>query len=212
MILSGAGPCEADTPLEPASPFHGPAPGGDAPDAVAGFSLAELEVRYQAYRRRQARSLVGMLPREAVRPLYRRALRDSEGPSDGDDPMGLLLASCEELLPLPPFDVWLDDLRARPDAHWRDMEGSAEAPTATAPATIDVRDFARGASRWMARLRGFRDHDTWRGFIAFEEEHRSGPVYRTTLVFRESGPSELRDRFRGFDSGSLEAFLRSALP
>lgn len=191
-------------------------PGAAArPDADAhGTRLAreELAVHYAAYRRREARALIGMLPVEAVRPLYRRALEDSGSASDGDDPLGLLLAYCEELLPLPSFEIWLEDLRRWPEAHWRALEDSAEAPSPAAPATIDVRRFARGSRSWVARLRAFRDSDAWRGFIAFEEEGARGSVHRTSLIFRESSLPELRDRFRGFESASLEAFLRSALP
>lgn len=185
------------------------------PDADAygtRFPREELAAHYAAYRRREARALVGMLPMEAVRPLYRRALEDSGGTPDGDDPMALLLAYCEEILPLPSFEIWLEDLRRWPDAHWRALEDSADAPSPAAPSTVDVRCFARGSRSWVARLRAFRDSDAWRGFIAFEEEGARGSVHRTALIFRESSLSDLRDRFRGFESASLEAFLRSALP
>ena len=37
-------------------------------------------------------------------------------------------------------------------------------------------------------------------------------MHRTALVFRESDPADLRERFLSFESGTLEAFLRSALP
>lgn len=184
------------------------------PDLADELALPhdDLLAHYAAYRRRQARALVGLLPTEAIRPLYRRALRAAEGPPDGDDPLTLLVAYCEELLPLPPLEVWLDDMRRRPDAHWRAMEESADAPSPTAPATIEVRCFARGSGSWLARLRGFRDEGVWRGFIAFQDEDTPRTVHRTALIFRESSLTELRDRFRGFEFASLQAFLRSALP
>jgi hypothetical protein len=37
-------------------------------------------------------------------------------------------------------------------------------------------------------------------------------VHRTTLIFRETDPADLRERFLGFEPVALEAFLRSALP
>jgi hypothetical protein len=63
----------------------------------------------------------------------------------------------------------------------------------------------------MAHLRSFRDGDAWRGYIAFEEQ-ASKNVHRTALIFRESDPADLRDRFLDFEAVALAAFLRSALP
>jgi hypothetical protein len=34
---------------------------------------------------------------------------------------------------------------------------------------------------------------------------------RTADIFREEDPEEIRDRFRAFHSGTLQAFLRSVL-
>lgn len=183
----------------------------DAPSGALAFSREELRSQYLSYRRRQARGLLGLLSQEAVRPLYRRALAKVEKGCD-DDPMEILVTYCEALLPLPPFQVWLDDLQAAPEAHWTDLEASAETPSPSEPATVDLRRFARGARSWTARLRGFRDGDVWRGFIAFEDEAGDRGVHRTALIFCEATVSDLRDRFRGFESASLEAFLRSALP
>jgi hypothetical protein len=194
-----------------------PSPGPTASHATIPGSTAipreELVRQYEGYRVRQARALMSLMPRDAVRPLYRRA-RDASSP-DGviDDPMSLLVDFCEGLLPLPPFEVWLEDLRRNPGAHWQDLDGSADAPTATAPATIVTRRFRPAGRPWRAHLRGFRDGDAWRGFIAFESADRPGQdVHRTALIFREATVEELRDRFRAFESASLEAFLRSALP
>lgn len=175
----------------------------------------ELRRLYEGYRVRQARALMRLMPREAVRPLYRRA-RDGSAQLASqavDDPMSLLVEFCEGLLPLPTFDVWLEDLRLNPGAHWQDLERSADTPSATAPATIATRRFRPTGRPWRAHLRGFRDEDVWRGFIAFEPADGAEQViHRTALIFRESTVEELRDRFRGFESASLEAFLRSALP
>ncbi|MGD2046393.1 MAG: hypothetical protein PVJ80_03590 [Gemmatimonadota bacterium] len=177
----------------------------------AQLSRNELLGRYHAYRRRQARGLLGMLPREAVRPLYRRALGAGPVEESTSDPMQTLLAYCEGMLPLPPFEVWREDVRCNPEAHLRDVDASADAPSADAPATIATRWLAIGGRTWAAHLRSFRDGDTWRGFIAFEDSESRG-VHRTTLVFREADPTDVRGRFMGFEAPALGAFLRSALP
>jgi hypothetical protein len=172
----------------------------------------ELRARYADYRRRQARALVGMLPQEAIRPMYRRAFHAGHrSPGHDEDPLERLLRFCEELLPLPPFEVWLHDLHRSPEAHLVDLDASADVPTATAPATLESRRFAPDGRAWVARLRGFRDGGAWRGFIAFEE-NSTGRVHRTSLIFRETDPSDLRDRFLSFEPATLQAFLRSALP
>jgi hypothetical protein len=171
---------------------------------------AELRRRYAAYRVGQARSLVGMMPREAVRPLYRRAVRaDADG--DDSDPLRKLVDFCERILPLPPFEVWLRDLDAHPEAHLTDLDNAANTPGPTSPATLEARALQRAEGEVIARLRGFRDRDVWRGFIAFEDG-ATGHVHRTALIFREAGPADLRERFLSFESAALGAFLRSALP
>lgn len=183
-----------------------------APTDLVAPDECQLQSDYRDYRCRQARLLLGMTPREAVRPLHRRAIRCFGSTSDDpEDAMALLLRLCEDLLPLPPFEVWLEDVRSNPDAYLADLDRGADAPTSSTPATIEARGFERAGSPWIARLRGFRGHDAWRGFIAFEES-ASGTVHRTALIFREDGPTDLRERFLGFESATLEAFLRSALP
>ena len=172
--------------------------------------------QYEAYRRRQAVRLVQMLPRDAVRPLYRRARDEARrlgalAEGGEDDPLALLVDYCLRLLPLPPFEVWLGDLRAHPDGHLTDLAESAEGPTAEAPSTMEVRSVEYNGRAWLARLRSFREQDLWRGYIAFEEGD-SGCVHRTAAVFCEHHPSDLRERFLSFESAALQAFLRSALP
>jgi len=152
-----------------------------------------------------------MMPREAVRPLYRRALRGMDAASLGEDPMMRLVEFCETLLPLPPFEVWVADVRRNPGAHLLDLQDAADAPSAMAPATLEARRLDRKGSSWVARLRGYRDHDAWRGFIAFEDAS-AGTVHSTALIFRERDASALRERFLSFESATLEAFLRSSLP
>lgn len=172
----------------------------------------ELLARYEAYRLRQARALVSMLPRDVVRPIYRRALRSESTRGDGSaDPLTALLRYCEELLPLPPFEVWRDDVAANPEAHLRDLDDSADAPTVMSPATLEARRVELAGDTWIAHLRSFRDSDAWRGHITFEQRV-SGQVHHTALIFREHGPAELRERFLSFEPDTLQAFLRSALP
>ncbi len=171
----------------------------------------ELLAQYAAYRRRQARALIRLLPREAVRPLYRRAREGGSGEGSPSDPLALLVSYCESLLPLPPFETWCDDLSEYPVAHLHDLDDSADAPTAEAPVTVEARLFSHDGHPWIAYLRSFRDEVAWRGHIAFEDR-RSGRVHRTALIFRESDPADLRERFLSFESATLEAFLRSALP
>jgi hypothetical protein len=171
---------------------------------------AELRRRYAAYRLGQARSLVGMMPRAAVRPLYRRARR-ADTDCDDSDPLRELVDFCERLLPLPPFEVWLRDLDQHPDAHLTDLDNAVNTPGPTSPATLEARALRRLEREWIVRLKGFRDREVWRGFIAFEDS-ATGQVHRTALIFREAGPADLRERFLSFESAALGAFLRSALP
>jgi len=186
--------------------------GGDAVAVpVPSVGRHELEAQYQAYRRRQARGLMRLLPKDAVRPLYRRALEEGLGDNTSDDPLGALLSLCERLLPLPPFETWREDLRLHASAHLEDVDDSADAPTADAPTTVEARRFTLDDATWVARLRCYREGATWRGYIAFESE-RAERVHRTTLIFSERDPVGVRERFLDFDLASLQAFLRSALP
>ncbi len=175
-----------------------------------GTAERELRRRYDRYRRAQAGRLVRMLPRDAIRPLYRRACA-AVGDGRPDDPLAVLIAYCEELLPLPPYEVWREDLELNPAAHLEDLDESAEAPTADAPSTLATRPLTAAGRSWLAKLRSFRDQGAWRGFIAFEGEG-STVVPRTGTIFCESDPAELRARFFSFEPATLEAFLRSSLP
>ncbi len=183
---------------------------GEGWSSAQPLAHEELWAQYRAYRRRQARALVRLLPRDAVRPLYRRAIRGG-APALGADPLEALLACCEALLPLPPFDVWCADRALHPEAHLSDLDDSAEAPTADAPATVESRALDIEGRPWIAHLRSFRDGAAWRGFIAFEDV-RSRVVHRTAVIFREWASADVRERFLSFEPASLAAFLRSALP
>lgn len=175
-----------------------------------GLPSAELEERYAAYRRRQASLLARVLPREAIRPLYRRARNVAPPLGPEDDPLAVLLELCEKLLPLPPFEVWRADLVEYPEGHLDDLGDWADAPAAEAPFTLALRTLRTNGSTWLASLRAYRDTSGWRALIAFEDE--SGGRYRTAGVFHEHDPVDLKDRFMSFDEPALSAFLRSALP
>jgi hypothetical protein len=118
---------------------------------------------------------------------------------------------CGQLLPLPPFDVWRDDMARNADAYLVDLEEAMEGPTADAPSTVEIRTFDYAGRSWIARLRAFREEGLWRGYIAFQEDGTGG-VHRTATVFCEDEPGELRERFLSFEPIAIEGFLRSALP
>ena len=166
--------------------------------------------RYDAYCRSQARELLNLLPETAIRPLFRRArdgVRDGGGTADPDDPLSILVAYCRHLLPLPPFDLWREDVRRHPDAYreTRDPRWIRD------PVTVDVRAVEAEGGRWVASLDVRSDGDLWRGRITFRRpDHPRG--YATAEIFREEGVEAVRDRFLEFDDRTLGAFLRSALP
>lgn len=114
----------------------------------------ELREAYAEYRERQARQLVTLLPREAIRPLYRLALEDPALETVPDDPLSQLAAVCATLLPLPPFEVWVGDVLSHPEAYLAELDRVPDAPSATAPATLESRRLPRDDGRWIARLRG----------------------------------------------------------
>ncbi len=190
-----------------------------APEVVRPSSHVdegEFRVLYAAYRRRQAARLLQMLPRDAIRPLYRRArfaaVRDGGGHDVvGDDPLAFLVAYCETLLPLPPFEVWRADYELHPDAHFADLEDSLDGPTPESPSTMEARPLELAGAPWIAHLRAFQEGGFWRAFISFEE-CGTGRLHRTAPVFYERDAAELRDRFLSFEPAALQAFLRSALP
>lgn len=183
---------------------------GAAGHAPTGVDREELRRWYEAYRRRQARRLVDLVPREAIRPLYRAASRDP-GPAPSTDPLERLVSYCGALLPLPPFDIWIEDLARNPGAHLRDWDDTVEVPTVGEPATLATRTLRRGREEWGIRLRAYAHEGAWRAHLTFE-----GPTvadtYDTAVVFHEASPGDLMDRFLGFEDSFLEGFLRSCLP
>ncbi len=175
--------------------------------------------RYEAYCRRQARALASILPTEAVRPLYARAREWSRTAADPTraveqekDPLALLVLYLRELLPLPPMDVWLKDRIRHFQAHLEEEFESAQAHRRPSPpVTVESRSVILGPGRWTATLNLFRRDEAWRGFIAFHPVG-GGDALRTTDIFREEDPEEIKGRFLAFHDGTLQAFLRSVLP
>jgi len=173
----------------------------------------ELKSRYRAYRSRQAQALVSVLPHEAIRPLYSKARiwAGEVGIPLGKDPLATLLLYLQELIPLPPFEIWLADRAAHLDAHLEEEFASEPAHhRVSPPVTVESRGMEMGGRRWRASLKLFRRDDAWRGFITFRRAGDEAGV-RTADIFREEDPEEIRDRFKAFHSGTLQAFLRSVL-
>jgi hypothetical protein len=173
----------------------------------------ELKSRYRAYRSRQAQALVSFLPQDAIRPLYAeaRAWAGKVGIQLGKDPLATLLLFLQELLPLPPFDVWLSDRTENLEAHLEEEFTSPPAQRRSSPpVTVESRPLSLGDSHWRATLSLFRRDEAWRGFISFRPVG-DGPGVRTADIFREEDPEEIRSRFLAFNAHTLQAFLRSVL-
>lgn len=173
----------------------------------------DLDERYRAYRLRQVQSLISLLPHEAIRPLYARARSwaGEVGIPLGKDPLAILLLFLDDVVPLPPLDIWVEDRAAHLDAHIQEEFASAPSHSrSTSPVTVASRGLDASGRRWRASLRLFRRDEAWRGYISFRSpENPSG--LRTADIFREDDPEEIRDRFLAFHNGTLEAFLRSVM-
>jgi hypothetical protein len=169
--------------------------------------------RYRAYRHRQAQALVSLLPRDAVRPLYARARAwaGEAGIEVGKDPLATLLLFLQEVIPLPPFEVWVADRSENLEAHLEEEFISAPAHRRVSPPVmVESRAMRLSEAQWRASLSVFRRDDAWRGFISFRPLGE-GPAVRTADIFREENPEEIRDRFLSLSNRTLQAFLQSLL-
>ena len=175
-------------------------------------SEAWLRRLYDAYCRRQAAALLSLVPRDGIRPLYRKARESCEisGIQRGEDPIEILNRFCREILPLPPFAVWAADFAMYPAGHLDAMRADP-ALNASAPVTVELRTLRHAATDWLAELNLFPDGEVWRGFIEFRGEGGATGA-RTADIFRDPDPMEIRQRFRSFEPATLQAFLRSTLP
>jgi len=190
-------------------------PGPAGVPTAASVPDGERYRRYQSYCRRQSLRLLSLVPREAIRPLYREARVEAlagsvPGESVGD-PLEALVGFCRRLLPLPPFAEWLHDAQAHPAAHLDDEGFVAGSPRLGKPVTVEVRPLEARGSRWYAALDVRADGAVWRGRITFRSRE-DGTTHRTGDVFSETEAESVRSRFLEFDGPTLEAFLRSSLP
>ena len=96
---------------------------------LATIADGALRARYEAYCAEQAAALPALLPREGVRELYRSARAVVTG--DVADPLALLVARCRELLPLPPFEVWVADYLRDPRPYLEGVDSGTAGPAAT---------------------------------------------------------------------------------
>jgi hypothetical protein len=179
-----------------------------------------LRDRYLAYCSDQGRELLNIIPREGVRSLLRHfRLNGGVHPyadrvEDADDRGTLywLAERAMEILPLPPFDVWVQDFHAS-RFEYATVPGPPMAPEAPdgEPVTVELRSIRRGESEWVASLGVRTLGERWVGHIRF---HSPGEpkVFTTGEIFREPSPIDIRQRFRDFDERTLKAFLNSVLP
>jgi hypothetical protein len=198
-----------------------PVPGLDTPGTAADSAHRErrrsdeeaLQARYDAYRSRQISLLIEMVPREALRPFYRsaRTWATGRGVHESKDPMSTLRAFCGELLPLPPFDVWVLDHQRYTAAHLDASSGWSSPSEWAEPVAVEVRQLQYEGESWEGTLEAYRGTGAWRGLIRFQREGEEG-YFRTGEIFCEDGLQDLRNRFISFTALTLSAFLRSTLP
>lgn len=174
---------------------------------------AVLKGRYEEYCRQQVFLLLEIIPREAVRPLYRRARTwaTERGAHESEDPMSTLRIFCREILPLPSFDAWLLDYETHRLAHVSTGLGVLPLPESMEPVAVEFRRLEHEAEAWRGTLEVYRGGDVWRGLIRFQRDGEDGH-FRTGEIFREDDLQALRDRFISFTASTMISFLRSTLP
>lgn len=171
------------------------------PDSLRGL--------YERYCDREAMELLSLMPRDALRPFYRRAAEWAEQGMENEnpDPLAVVRGYARHLLPLPPYDAWIPLYLANRTTFLQSME-IPSAPRRDDPVAVAVRAFGDG---WHAALCVTDAESGWNGFLQF---HRSEGIQscRTTDLFRGEEADEIRARFDSYDDATLVAFLRSALP
>ena len=180
---------------------------------VSRSGTAVLEERYEEYCRHQVSLLLAIIPREAVRPLYRhaRTWATGRGLHESKDPMSTLRVFCRDVLPLPPFEVWLSDYEGHRLAHASAGVEWSPLPEPMPPIAVEVRRWEHQAEPWHGTLEVYRGGDAWRGLIRFQRDGEEGE-FRTGEIFCEDDLQNLRDRFISFNAITMSAFLRSTLP
>lgn len=183
-----------------------------SPGPFTSPAESPLRRRYEAYRKREARALLEIVPREALRTLLREARSGDSTGAGLDDPIELLVTFCERMLPLPPFEVWLADFQENRSAYLAVEDLEARGPRAAGPVAVALRSFPAGGETWHAALEVSPGADTWTGHLRFHAETRPERAFRTGDVFRGADAEAVRQRFDEFDIVTLQAFLRSVLP
>ncbi len=172
-----------------------------------------LKARYEEYCQQQVSILLQIIPREAVRPLYRhaRTWATERGLHESKDPMSTLRVFCRDLLPLPTLEVWLLDYDAHRAAHVVAGSGWSPRTDAMEPIAVESRRVEHEAEPWSGTLEVYRSGDGWRGLIRFQRDGEKDQ-FRTGEIFCEDSLQDLRTRFISFAAPTLSAFLRSTLP
>ena len=180
---------------------------------VSPSDTGAVKGRYEEYCRQQVTLLLEIIPREAVRPLYRRARiwATERGLHDTKDPMSTLRVFCREVLPLPPFEVWRLDYENHRVAHAGGRVEWVLLAEPMDPIAVDVRRMEHEAEPWHGTLEVYRGGDAWRGLIRFQREGEEGQ-FRTGEIFCEDDLQDLRTRFNSFTASTMSALLRSTLP
>jgi hypothetical protein len=173
----------------------------------------DLHRRYEAYCLDQGRGLLAMVPRDAIRAMMRAAhewavVKDIP---DTGDPMELLVRYARSILPLPPLEVWLEDVRRAPLHH---LESALPGPVddiRRTPIAVACREAALGEATWSAVLMVFPEPagGRWHGFVAFGDRP-DRLLHRTADIFRDSDPYRIRDEFLSSDLRTISSLLRSA--
>ena len=187
---------------------------GESGSQSSTSSLARsLLPRYESYQRHQVREFLALVPREGLRVLYRKARAEWASEASSLDPVARLSEFVRELLPLPPFHVWFQDLRSNPAAHLDEPWMSDVVPHRAHPFVLETRTEVLEGAAWRTELRAYRSDDGlgWLGHICFIRASDARSL-RTGDVFREADAQSLLMRFREFDRDTLEAFLRSVAP
>ena len=168
--------------------------------------------RYEWYCERQVSILLSLLPADVLRTFYGHAREWAAGRGEhqAKDPLSTLRRFGRRVLPLPPFEIWRNDFLRHRLAYLEDDLEPPDPRTRSDPVTVDARSLDYRDESWNVELRLFSDAAVWRGFMVFRSG--TGPAFSTADVFCESAPAAIRERFMDFEPGTLQAFLRSALP
>lgn len=169
-----------------------------------------LRALYRQYCQVEARELLVLMPRGGVKTLWGRvrARQEAQPVEHSGDSIRLLADEAERILPLPPYEVWLQSWIENREPFLVRM-GIPAAPSSADPVTVATREVDH---RWWAHLNLVRaDDGRWRGFLSFHAQGEPRTL-RTAEIFRGDDPADLRRRFRDFTPLSLQAFLRSVLP